>query len=118
MSADPTWRRLRNGLLGRLGLKPRPVRSCASAVTFEAVTDAIYSHAGRSFMVPVDRCYYPYGYSYGPTGWHPFVATLLELVDELAALGYEALPVAFPPNYPRAIHLSDVESWPLVHGGV
>src|SRR5690606_12261680 len=67
-----------------------------SVTMFDTPTDALFGPAGVVFEVPLDRCRYLYGGSYGPTlgssaefsGWHPFVALARQL-SERPDLRYE-----------------------------
>lgn len=49
--------------------------------------DAIYQHGDVAFELPLERAMYPYLFSYGPQGWHPFVA-VLEQYRENRGLSY------------------------------
>lgn len=61
-------------------------------VEAERAPDAAYRMGPVVFTVPVDRCLYPYGYSFGPKGWHPFVATLRAYARD-RSLTYERSPL-------------------------
>lgn len=63
-------------------------RGPQKAVRFDDPLEAIYSQSHIVFEVPADRCKYTYQFSYGLRGWHPFVRTLLQYLDE-PSLTYE-----------------------------
>lgn len=50
----------------------------AAIIEFESASDAIYAQSDVCFRVPMERCFYPFGYGYGAGAWHPFTATLRE----------------------------------------
>lgn len=77
-------------LLGRYGLELRPALSPEITPTLELPDPegARFQHGDVAFAVPLGRCVYPYLMSYGPQGWHPFVAVLREYLDN-PALRYQ-----------------------------
>ena len=66
-------------MLRRLGLELRPHQASTGPAPLKRLAhpcDAIYQHGDVAFEVPLDKCFYPYHFSYGPSGWHPFVQVL------------------------------------------
>lgn len=61
-----------------------------SVTDLDSPTDALFCPEGVVFEVPLERCRYLYGGSYGPTlgstpessGWHPFVALAHQLAEQ------------------------------------
>jgi hypothetical protein len=108
-------------VLGRLGLELRPIRArdeVTPTLELPDPCDARFQHGDVAFAVPLSHCVYPYLMSYGPEGWHPFVAVLKEYLDN-PALRYQdsvlrryyerfqpktVLDVFFPPEEQSAAH--------------
>src|SRR5690606_5908416 len=65
------------GLIKTLG-RPRPM------TRFEDPTEAIFSQTDVIFEVPANKCKYTYQFSYGLEGWHPFVVTIREHMENPA----------------------------------
>lgn len=95
-------------------LVPRGRKPVATTV-YDVPTDALYDHSPGAFEVPTERCQYPYGFSYDPRGWHPFVATLRELVarpdlryeDSVLRTYYDA----YQPASVRELLFEDGYAW-------
>ncbi|CAN5735574.1 hypothetical protein BH24DEI2_BH24DEI2_06670 [soil metagenome] len=65
-------------VLNRLGLEvvPRRVNVPTPTTPLGHPFDANYRHGDIAFEVPLEKCMYPYHFSYSPAGWHPFVQVL------------------------------------------
>ena len=65
-------------VLRRFGFEPlkRIDQSITPITVLEHPCDAIYQTGDIAFEVPLEKCRYPYHFSYDPAGWHPFVAVL------------------------------------------
>jgi hypothetical protein len=74
----------------RTGYELRAIRvnQVSDLSYFHKPTDAIYSHGDPIFEIPASCCHYPYVFGYGPEGWHPFVATLREVLAD-SSLTYQ-----------------------------
>lgn len=80
-----SWRRAVRRAARWAGIAPS--RTVPDVTRLGAPTDAIYAHRDLIFEVPLRRCRYLYGGTFGPaggedaatSGWHPFVAVLHEL---------------------------------------
>lgn len=104
----------------------------------DAPTDAVFAHRDFIFEVPLERCRYLYGGTYGPqvgmnpatTGWHPFVAVLHELAarpdltyeDSVLARFYQRfqpqrqVEVLFPRDVVAALGPSELDRYPMARG--
>lgn len=65
-----------------MGQRPWPVTSLSTPI------EAIYSQSDLVFEVPAEKCKYTYQFSYGLKGWHPFVVTLRQYMEE--GIDYES----------------------------
>lgn len=76
--------------LRRLGFEvPQRIDKTITPLTaLEHPCDAIYHSGDVAFEVPLEKCRYPYHFSYDPAGWHPFVAVLRQYISTLE-LSYE-----------------------------
>ncbi len=78
-------------VLNRFGLDVVPRRAAAGLTPLtplEHPFDAHYQHGDVAFEVPLEKCMYPYHFSYDPAGWHPFVQTLKQFEAD-PELSYE-----------------------------
>lgn len=78
-------------VLDRFGLElvsKRTATEPAPLTPLEHPFDAHYQHGDVAFEVPLEKCMYPYHFSYDPVGWHPFVQTLTQYKAD-PALSYE-----------------------------
>ncbi len=78
-------------LLRQAGLelhrKGKP-QALAAILELSDPCDAIYQHGDIAFEAPLSHCMYPYLFSYGASGWHPFVEVLKQYVAN-PALDYQ-----------------------------
>lgn len=70
-------------------LRTLPRGEPAPVASLPEPTHAIYGHGDTIFTVPAEKCFYPYVFSYGPRGWHPFVETLREVRSD-PSISYRA----------------------------
>lgn len=89
-AAGALWRRLLKRLAAANGLTLARNPGRRHPVALEHPTDALFHPTGVVFEVPIERCRYLYGGSYGPvlgatpeaSGWHPFVALARQLAEQ------------------------------------
>lgn len=78
-------------VLRRFGfdLTKRSYPTVTPITPLEDPCDALYHIGDVAFEVPLEKCRYPYHFSYDPAGWHPFVAVLRQY-EKNPELHYEA----------------------------
>jgi hypothetical protein len=59
-----------------------------------AIRDAVYAygtHRELAFRVPLEKCCTYLAFSFASSGWHPFTATVRQIIDDLEGLVAEDL---------------------------
>ena len=89
-AARVLWRRVLNRVAAANGFTLTRIPEHRHPIRLDRPTDALFHPVDVVFEVPIARCRYKYGGSYGPvlgstpevSGWHPFVALARQLADQ------------------------------------